>query len=85
MNEEERRKAFFAVAREGHGILTIPSIPRGTVIRDATIERFATSAEVRDRVLGESRTEAVRSPVVVPTAMRCRWVGAAAAVPLPSS
>ena len=67
VNEEERRKAFFAVAREGHGILMIDNIPRGTVIRDATIERFATSAEVRDRVLGESRTEAVRSPVVVLT------------------
>ena len=67
VSEEERRKAFFAVAREGHGILMIDNIPRGTVIRDATIERFATSAEVRDRVLGESRTEAVRSPVVVLT------------------
>jgi hypothetical protein len=67
VNEEERRKALFAVAREGHGILMIDNIPRGTVIRDATIERFATSAEVRDRVLGESRTEAVRSPVVVLT------------------
>lgn len=67
VNEEERRKSFFAVAREGHGILMIDNIPRGTVIRDATIERFATSAEVRDRVLGESRTEAVRSPVVVLT------------------
>ena len=67
MNEEERRKAFFAVALEGHGILMIDNIPRGTVIRDATIERFSTSAEVRDRVLGESRTAAVRSPVVVLT------------------
>jgi hypothetical protein len=67
VNEEERRKALFAVAREGHGILLVDNIPRGTVIRDATIERFSTSAEVRDRVLGESRTEAVRSPVIVLT------------------
>ena len=48
----------------------IDNIPRGTVIRDATIERFATSAEVRDRVLGESRTEAV--PVAGPRAHRQR-------------
>ena len=67
VNEEERRKAFFAAAREGHGLLLVDNIPRGTVVRDATLERFATSAEVRDRVLGESRTEAVRSPVVALT------------------
>lgn len=67
VNEEERRKTLFAVAREGHAILLLDNIPRGATIRDATIERFATSAEIRDRVLGESRTEAVRSPVVVLT------------------
>ena len=66
-NEEERRKAFFAVAREGHGLMMIDNIPRGTTIRDATLERFATSAEVCDRVLGESRTETVRTPVVALT------------------
>jgi len=74
-NEEERRKAFFAAAREGHAILLVDNIPRGTTIRDATLERFATSAEISDRVLGESRTEAVRSPVIALTGNALRMGG----------
>ena len=78
-NEEERRKAFFAAAREGHSVLLVDNIPRGTTIRDATIERFSTSAEIRDRVLGESRTETVRSPVVALTGNALQMGGDAAA------
>jgi hypothetical protein len=74
-NEEERRKMFFAAAREGHSVLLVDNIPRGTTIRDATIERFSTSAEIRDRVLGESRTETVRSPVVALTGNALRMGG----------
>jgi hypothetical protein len=80
VNEEERRKAFFAVAREGHGILMIDNIPRGTVIRDATIERFATSASATGCSERAAPRQSGRRSSCSPATL-CRWVATVAAEP----
>ena len=73
--EEERRKAFFAVMREGHRLCLVDNIPRGLKISDATLERAATSAILTDRVLGESRSETVVPPLFCLTGNNIRPVG----------
>ena len=73
--EEERRKAFFAVMREGHRLCLVDNIPRGLRISDATLERAATSAVLADRVLGESRSETVVPPLFCLTGNNIRPVG----------
>ena len=51
---EERRKALFSYLRQSVAVLCWDNIPRGAKITDPSIEKALTSAEVSDRVLGES-------------------------------
>ena len=51
---EERRKALYAVLREGAPLLVFDNIPRGTVIGCPHIERASTAEVYKDRVLGVS-------------------------------
>jgi len=53
---EERRKALYAVLREGAPLLVFDNIPRGTIIACSHIERALTTDVYRDRVLGESES-----------------------------
>ena len=56
-NEEERRKALFSYLRQAVATLCWDNIPRGAQITSAAIEKALTSAEISDRVLGESEFE----------------------------
>ena len=56
-SEEERRKALFSYLRQAVAALCWDNIPRGAQISSACIEKALTSAEVSDRVLGESEFE----------------------------
>jgi hypothetical protein len=51
---EERRKALYAVLREGAPSLVFDNIPRGTVIGCPHIERASTAEVYKDRLLGVS-------------------------------
>jgi len=53
---EERRKALYAVLREGAPLLVFDNIPRGTLIACPHIERACTTDTYKDRVLGVSET-----------------------------
>jgi hypothetical protein len=53
---EERKKAIFAVLREGAPALIFDNIPRGTTISCPHIERACTTELYQDRVLGETST-----------------------------
>jgi hypothetical protein len=53
---DERKKALFAVLREGAPSLIFDNIPRGTVIGCPHIERASTTELYKDRVLGVSET-----------------------------
>jgi hypothetical protein len=63
--EEEQRKAVFSYLREGAPMVVHDNIPRGSAISSATIERALTSAELTDRVLGESRSETVPTATII--------------------
>ena len=64
-HREERRKAVFAVAIEGHRMVLFDNIPRGAAITCPEIEKLLTSEEITDRVLGESRTGTASARLVV--------------------
>jgi hypothetical protein len=63
--EEEQRKAVFSYLREGAPMVVHDNIPRGSAISSSTIERALTSAELTDRVLGESRSETVPTATII--------------------
>jgi hypothetical protein len=64
-SKEERRKAIFAVAMEGHRAVVFDNIPRGTAITCPEIEKLLTAEEISDRVLGETRTGTASARIVV--------------------
>ncbi len=64
-DEEERRKAIFSYLREGSPLVTYDNIPRGSAISCPTLERVLTAPELKDRVLGENRTETVPASTVI--------------------
>jgi hypothetical protein len=64
-HKEERRKAVFAVALEGHRAVVFDNIPRGAAITCPEIEKLLTAEEISDRVLGESRTGTASARIVV--------------------
>jgi hypothetical protein len=53
---EERKKALYAVLREGAPSLIFDNIPRGTIIGCPHIERASTAETYQDRKLGVSET-----------------------------
>jgi hypothetical protein len=64
-HKEERRKAVFAAALEGHRAMVFDNIPRGAAITCPEIEKLLTSEEITDRVLGESRTGTASARMIV--------------------
>jgi hypothetical protein len=62
---EERKKMFFAAAREGISVMLIDNIPNGATWSDATLDMVVTTGVLTDRVLGESRTETLPWNAVV--------------------
>jgi hypothetical protein len=64
-SKEERRKAIFAVALEGHRAVVFDNIPRGAAITCPEIEKLLTAEEISDRVLGETRTGTASARIIV--------------------
>jgi hypothetical protein len=62
---DERKKAIFAVGLAALPCIVFDNIERGTSIDCPHLSRMSTSAEMSDRVLGESRTETVSAKTVV--------------------
>lgn len=58
-NEEEQRKALFAIMRDGAPVILIDNLPQGRQVTSATLAAILTSfPDYKDRVLGSSATEA---------------------------
>jgi hypothetical protein len=58
-SEEERRKGLFAALRQGLAFMVFDNIAAGSTLSCPHLEKMLTSAEMRDRVLSESRDETV--------------------------
>jgi hypothetical protein len=64
-DEDERKKAIFAFCRAAAPGIVFDNIKRGTIIDCPHLARHATAAEMRDRVLGESRDEDAPARTVI--------------------
>ena len=62
---DERKKALYAVLREGAPSLIFDNIPRGAVIGCSHIERASTTEVYKDRVLGVSEAEAAPAFTII--------------------
>ena len=62
---EERRKALYAVLREGAPSLVFDNIPRGTVIGCPHIERASTAEVYKDRILGVSEAPSAPAYTII--------------------
>ena len=62
---DERKKALYAVLREGAPSLIFDNIPRGSVIACPHIERASTTELYKDRVLGVSEAEAAPAYTII--------------------
>jgi hypothetical protein len=64
-DEEERKKNIFSFCRSAAPAIVFDNIQRGTVIDCPHLAKLATTAEIRDRVLGESRDEDAPARTVI--------------------
>jgi hypothetical protein len=64
-DEEERKKAIFSFCRAAAPGIVFDNVKRGTVIDCPHLAKLATTAEIRDRVLGESRDEDAPAKTVI--------------------
>jgi hypothetical protein len=64
-NEQERRKMLLAVGLENPAAVLFDNINNGWGIKDATVDRWATSDVISDRILGKSENVSVPSTALL--------------------